>query len=435
MTTTMYRMRALILIPLIVALVGQSCTLPPRSIESIPTIDRNATNETKALFINLWTLADSNQTLFGHQDDLYFGVGWVGDPGRSDIKTVAHSYPAVYGWEVSAIELGSPNSGDGVPFDTMRENIIAGYLRGGVITLSWHMNNPVTYDLIGTDPDNNRLGTAFDTTPAVSTILPGGSNHAMYRRWLDAFAAFDRSLTVSGAPWNPSEHLVPVIFRPFHEHNGGTFWWGRGNASEAEYIALWIFTVRYLRDTAGLHNLLYAFSPDARYTSSHTKDYSYPDLATFEAEYNYAYPGDTYVDVLGLDFYQNMFLIRRGVDDALVGEVAFQSILDRLVESAHNRGGGRSDSLKIPALTEIGLQRWDLPNANHWWTQYLYPGLVGTRPSGGQPAYVLTWGNSSDTDRSAPYDGSLDSSDFADFAAKPMIHLEDEIPIELYTWP
>lgn len=53
-----------------------SCTFRLRPISSISTIDPLATDETKALFMKLWTLADANRTLFGHQDDLFFGIGW-----------------------------------------------------------------------------------------------------------------------------------------------------------------------------------------------------------------------------------------------------------------------------------------------------------------------------------------------------------------------
>lgn len=415
---------------LVTGLVSQSCRLSLRSVESIPTIDRSATNETKALFIKLWTLADTNQTLFGHQDDTFFGVGWRDEPGRSDVHEVAGSYPAVYGWEIGGLELGNPNNLDGVPFNTMRARIIEAYRRGGVITISWHMFNPVTFREVGTVPSDPQHGTAFDRTPAVSTILPGGSNHALYRGWLDAFAQFNSSLTVSDVPWNPSEHLVPIIFRPFHEHNGSVFWWGGRNTTAEEYIALWRFTVEYLRDTAGIHNLLYAYSPDYRFMSGRSSDYSFPSLSAFEATYYYAYPGDDYVDVLGLDFYQNTFPVRAGIDDATVGLLGLQSSLDFLVETSHNRS-----DLKIPALTELGAQRWDLPNSELWWTTYLYPALIGTRPSGGQVGYVLTWRNWSTTDHAAPYADHLSAPDFIDFVSKPMIHLEDEIPFTLYTWP
>ena len=416
------------LITILVALSG--CTLGTRSISSIPTVDARATNETKALFINLWTLADTNQTLFGHQDDTFFGVGWRDEPGRSDVRDVSGSYPAVYGWEIGDLELGVPNNLDGVPFDTMREKIIEGYRRGGVITISWHMNNPVTYQSIGSDPDDPYPGRSWDRTPAVSTILPGGSNHALYRRWLDDFAEFAKSLTVSGVPWNEDEHLVPVIFRPFHEHNGSVFWWGGRNTTEADYIALWQFTVQYLRDLRGVHNLLYAYSPDARFMRGRDSDLSFPDLDTFEAAYFYAYPGDNFVDVLGLDYYVNAYPIRRGVDDALVGLVGFQSSLDYLVETSH----GRND-LKIPALTETGGQWWELPSSEIWWTEFLYRGLIGTRSSGGQVAWALTWRNWDAMNHAGPYPGHPSEDDFVKFKDRPMIHLEDEIPFNMYTWP
>jgi mannan endo-1,4-beta-mannosidase len=413
----------LISVCLVMALAALACTIGPPSIEGIPTVDPDATDETKALFMKLYLLSDSNQTLFGHQDDTYFGVGWAGDTGRSDVKDVADSYPAVYGWEVGDIELGRPTSLDGVPFDRMREEIIAAYRRGGVITISWHMNNPVTYELIDTDPENNQLGRAWDRTPAVLTILPDGGNGALYRSWLDAFADFAKSLTVSGVPWKEEEHLAPIIFRPFHEHNGSVFWWGGRNTTEYYYAALWQYTVRYLRDEAGVHNLLYAFSPDARFMRSRGSDYMFPDVDTFGGDYFYAYPGDDYVDVFGLDFYMNIFPTGVGADVPTI----YENHLEMLVQTAQNR-----NDLKIPALTETGLQNW--PD-DHWWTTYLYPAIVGSRSAGGQVAYVLTWRNWSEADHSGPYPGGSDAMDFIDFAGRPMIHLEDEIPFNMYTWP
>lgn len=398
-----------------------SCTLRPRSIESIPTVDRNATDETKALFMKLWMLSDSNQTLFGHQDDTFFGVGWRDEPGRSDVLETSGSYPAVYGWEIGDLELGRPTNLDGVPFDRMREEIIAAYRRGGVVTVSWHMNNPVTYELIGSDPDNPYPGRAWDTTPAVLTILPDGGNHDLYLSWLDAFADFAKSLTVSDVPWKEEEHLVPIIFRPFHEHNGSVFWWGGRNTNEVYYFALWRMTVEYLRDEADVHNLLYAFSPDARFMRSRNSDYTFPDLATFEADYFYAYPGDDYVDVLGLDDYATVEINR---------QAGYESGLEMLVQTAQNR-----EDLKIPALTETGGQRWDLPSSSTWWTDFLYPAVTGSRSSGGQVAWVLTWRNWDERNHAAPYPGHPSEMDFVEFKNARMIHFQDEIPFTLYTWP
>ena len=51
---------------------------------------------------------------------------------------------------------------------------------------------------------------------------------------------------------------IPIIFRPFHEPNGGAFWWGDRHATPEQYKALWRFTVGYPRDRKGLHNIIWA---------------------------------------------------------------------------------------------------------------------------------------------------------------------------------
>ena len=45
--------------------------------------------------------------MFGHQDDPLYGIGWEGDDGRSDVKSVVGDYPAVMGFDLGRIELGS----------------------------------------------------------------------------------------------------------------------------------------------------------------------------------------------------------------------------------------------------------------------------------------------------------------------------------------
>ncbi|MEO6150829.1 MAG: glycosyl hydrolase, partial [Mucilaginibacter sp.] len=58
--------------------------------------DIKATKETKTLLENLFNLQEKG-IMFGHQDDLAYGVGWKNEDGRSDVKSVTGSYPAVYG--------------------------------------------------------------------------------------------------------------------------------------------------------------------------------------------------------------------------------------------------------------------------------------------------------------------------------------------------
>ena len=53
--------------------------------ESSAQVNPKANKETKNLYRNLATLPNGN-FLFGHQDDLAYGIGWRHEFGRSDVK-------------------------------------------------------------------------------------------------------------------------------------------------------------------------------------------------------------------------------------------------------------------------------------------------------------------------------------------------------------
>ena len=86
--------------------------------KDLPT-DSLATKETVSLYKNLKRLLHKG-IMFGHQDDLAYGVGWKYEPGRSDIKDVTGDYPAVYGFELGHLETDQPFNLDSVPFDKMK---------------------------------------------------------------------------------------------------------------------------------------------------------------------------------------------------------------------------------------------------------------------------------------------------------------------------
>jgi hypothetical protein len=202
--------------------------------------DPKANRRTRELYASLHSLPGKG-IMFGHQDDLAYGIGWKYVPGESDVKRVAGDYPAVYGWDLGHLEMGDTRNIDQVPFDAMRRFIRDGYRRGGVITLSWHLHNPANG------------GSSWDTTAAVRQVLPGGDKHALYLSWLSRLADFLGSLEHKGKP-------IPVLFRPYHELTGSWFWWGEKNCTPEEYIALWRMTADYLRQTRKLNNILLVYS-------------------------------------------------------------------------------------------------------------------------------------------------------------------------------
>src|SRR3954464_14820357 len=105
--------------------------------------DRQATKETVKLYNNLKKLLKKG-IMFGHQDDLAYGVGWKYEAGKSDVKEVTGDYPAVQGYELGRLELDQQVNLDSVPFDKIKGFITKTYNNGGVTTLSWHLNNPLT---------------------------------------------------------------------------------------------------------------------------------------------------------------------------------------------------------------------------------------------------------------------------------------------------
>lgn len=327
----------------------------------------NSTAQTKALYKNLYSLS-KNHVLFGHQDDLAYGVNWKYIEGRSDIKEVTNDYPALYGWDISKIEHQALNNIDGVPFVNMRQYIKQAYERGAVITISWHVDNPLSG------------GSSWDTTRnTVKSILPGGAKHELFKTWLDHAATFMHSLKGSQG------EAIPILFRPFHELTGNWFWWGKNNTTPADFKAIWRFSVDYLRNTKKLNNIIMVYNTNG--------------VASLE-EFMDSYPGDDMVDILSFDLYQfekkrqNEFI--KSVRQAL-------QILTPLAEQKQ----------KLVAFAETGFEAVPDPK---WWTETLWPAIKGYPLS-----YVLVWRNAgySSTMKKmhyyAPYKNDTSSNDFKKF--------------------
>ena len=382
-------MRTLWILPIAVFAVGCAGSQRAESEEllSVRPADAEALPQTRALFANLLRIAPDH-VLFGHHDDLAYGTTWRDEPGRSDVKETAGSYPAVYGWDVSRLfRRGRLDQPDPERQSQLRTWILEGVGRGGVAELCWHMENPVTRT------------NSWDTTRAVYAILPGGERHDLYRGGLDELAAFLKSLTPDG-----SDEPVPVIFRPFHEHTGSWFWWGRDHATVEEFVQLWRFTVEYLREQ-GVHNVLTAYSTD---------------VFDSRAEYLERYPGDDVVDILGFDDYHSIRTV--------ASRDTFAQRLRTVGELAVERG-------KLAALTETGVET--VPDSA-WWTNVLLP-AIQTDDMTRRISYALVWRNANpDGDRAdhyyAPYPGHPSAADFVRFYRDPFVLFEDELP-DLYARP
>jgi hypothetical protein len=96
-------------------------------------------------------------------------------------------------------------------------------------------------------------------------------------------------------------------------------------------IEIFRFTVEYLRDVEGITNFIYAFSPNGHFEN--------------EEEYLYAYPGDEYIDLMGIDIYWDVPESNPDWFDLMIRDC-------RIAVNYAKKTG------KAAALTECGL-RWN----------------------------------------------------------------------------
>lgn len=331
--------------------------------------DPKASPATQKLFLKLIELSRQG-FMIGHQDDLAYGFGWKAPNGTSDVNKVCSDYPAVFGWDLGHIEKGAPVNLDSVPFSDMAKYASEINAMGGINTYSWHLDNPATG------------GSAWDITKygVVASILPGGVNHAEFNLWLDKVAVFFAGLK------DKNGEAIPVIFRPFHEHTGDWFWWGKAHCTSDEFKQIWIYTIKYLTETKNLHNLIFAYSPAG----------SFQNLA----EYSERYPGDNYVDITGFDIYQDAGQPNNTFAELLREKL---TLLDEFAK-VHN---------KLPAITEIGFEQIPEPR---WWTSVIYPVIKDFGVS-----YALFWRNAANRPNHyyMPFPGQVSEKDFRDFYNLP----------------
>ncbi len=248
----------------------------------------------------------------------------------------------------------------------------------GIPVFSWHMEHPCA---------TNGFGQAFyrykckEHPHVIKDILEGTkypcgvyhdwsagrrspceSPRAWYFARLDEIAAFFNRLR------DDEGNRIPVIMRYAHEMDGAWFWWGKGWATSAEFVALSRMTADYLREKCGRDYLLFAYTPDRTWKEMGAEGDGGHNFLSW-------YPGDDYVDVLGFDDYS----IGKG-NTPEKAEENFNETLRKLREvSAFARAHG-----KVCGITETGCK-----DANgDFWTRLLRLATA----EGVACAFVNTWG-------------------------------------------
>jgi mannan endo-1,4-beta-mannosidase len=168
-------------------------------------------------------------------------------------------WPAMIGVDYADFGRGS------LTFKTPNKACIEYAKQGGLVTVSAHLYNPA----------NPKGGGLRDKGVEMEELLKEGSEtHQRWMQELDLLAGGLQELKEAG---------VVVLWRPFHEMNGGWFWWGAKGPET--FIKVWRHMFDYFSKTKKLDNLLWVYAPNHG-----------PNTAKY-------YAGDRYVDLVGLDAY------------------------------------------------------------------------------------------------------------------------------------
>ena len=143
---------------------------------------------------------------------------------------------------------------------------IAWWEKGGIPHICWHTGSDFASGYNESLSHNLNWNEAF--TPGTAT----------YRKLLadmDRAVPYLQQLEDAG---------VPVLWRPFHELDGGWFWWSKGGSES--FVKLWQLMYSRYTDYWGLDNLIWLLG----YSGNGG------NMAAW-------YPGDDYVDLIGADSY------------------------------------------------------------------------------------------------------------------------------------
>src|SRR5690606_17578959 len=180
--------------------------------------------------------------------------------------------------------------------------------------------------------------------------------------------------------------LIPVIFRPYHEHTQTWSWWGKSCTTQEEFIAFWKFTIDYLKDEKGVHNFIYAISPQI-------------DAPGTRESFLFRWPGDDYVDFIGFDSYH-------GTNTAALSTNLRN--LEALSKEKKKPGGVTETGIE-------GIRKGDGSEYSDYWTKEMLTPIIGKEIS-----LMVMWRNKYDPAKEGyhfygPYAGHSSAIDFKTF--------------------
>jgi len=198
-----------------------------------------------------------------------------GSSRLSVVHRLTGKYPAVFGQDFG---FSYPGYWDGINFrQQIVDEAIQRHRDGFIITLMWHavpptMEEPVSFE----EGIKHRLS----KEEWQALVTPGTELNERWKAQVDVIAWFLKQLKYA---------KVPVLWRPYHEMNGGWFWWGKQKGPEG-YTKLYRMLFDRFVTFHGLDNLIWVYNTN--------------EVKLGVDRHDAYYPGADVVDIIATDVYK-----------------------------------------------------------------------------------------------------------------------------------
>lgn len=251
-------------------------TEPAKTISTTPC-DVSATAKAKSLYTYLLSIY-GKKTLSAAMAD----VAW-NQIGADKIKALTGKYPAINCFDFIHMDASPANWIDYNDITPVTNWANA----GGIVSLGWHFNVLVKEGADSTDVTYDPAKTTFRCK---NIFTEGSWENKYFYKQMDKTCAVLLKLQNAG---------IAALWRPFHEAAGnyyaktytGTTWFWWGYDGPEYYVKLWRLMYTYFQ-SKGIHNLIWNWTTQ----NANGDDTKYG----YDTAY---YPGDDYVDIVGIDLY------------------------------------------------------------------------------------------------------------------------------------
>ncbi len=233
---------------------------------TIKPVNPDASPEAINLLNYIYKHANGRKVISGHHEFNFDSMNYI-----EVVHQITGKYSAIYGCDFGMSTGETPEKADRIRLGVVQK-AIKWWNSGGIVTLCWHESLPGS-------PVQNFKSTQKKMSQAEfdELLTPGTKGYGLLIEEIDQIAGYLKMLR---------DAKVPVLWRPYHEMNGGWFWWGKKN----NFSKLWDLLYDRLTNHHQLNNLVWVFGPNCQINK---------DIAP----YSDFYPGSSKTDILAFDAY------------------------------------------------------------------------------------------------------------------------------------